>query len=253
MSYDSSITLFSPDGHLFQIEYANEAVKRGASVLIAKTLDTIFLSFEEESNRISLVETPHKPFIKHNDPSMKTSGSATKLCKINETTFCTFSGLKADANVLVFKMQQEAQNIYLKRDMSATTRQIADYIGNEVLIATQRKGMRPYGVSLLLFGNNELQQKQEIFEVKPSGSVYEWKATAIGKGQEELVKKLENTHSQARRECYTENNSELFTLFKEIDKKPENENDDAEDTGDVKINRRFFKLEKGRNEIVEII
>ncbi|MCQ5340346.1 MAG: proteasome subunit alpha, partial [Candidatus Methanomethylicia archaeon] len=92
LGYDRAITIFSPDGRLFQVEYALEAVRRGWTALGIRCLDGVVLAVEKR--KIS-------PLI---DPS-----SMEKILKIDEHVGATFAGLSSDARILIDQARQEAQ------------------------------------------------------------------------------------------------------------------------------------------------
>lgn len=175
--YDSAITVFSPDGRLFQVEYAREAVKRGTTALGIKAKDGAVLLVDKRATT-RLVEME----------------SIEKIFQIDDHIGVATSGLVADARVLVDFARVQAQ-------VNKTT--YSEPIGIETLAKeicdfkqsyTQSGGVRPFGTSLLIAGIEG--DKTRIFETDPSGALLEYKATGIGSGRSEIMEFLEKKYSE---------------------------------------------------------
>ncbi|HIH20005.1 TPA: archaeal proteasome endopeptidase complex subunit alpha [Candidatus Micrarchaeota archaeon] len=170
-AYDRAITVFSPDGRLFQVEYAREAVKTGATSIGMVCKDAVVLLAQK---RIS------SPLI--------VKGSHEKIYQIDSHVVASSSGLVADARKLVDIARLEAQKHRLTYDQAISTEQLAKKIGDHIQAYTQYGGVRPYGVSLLVAGSDG---EMRLFETEPSGAIFEYKATAIGSGKKEVEEMFE--------------------------------------------------------------
>jgi len=163
MGYDRAITVFSPDGRLFQVEYAREAVKRGTTSIGIKCPEGILLAVDKRVTS-RLVE----------------GISVEKIYQIDDHIMAATCGLVADARVLIERARIEAQNHRLLYnepiDIALLVKRVCDF----KQLYTQHGGVRPFGVALLVAGVNE---KPRLFETDPSGALIEYKATAIGAGR----------------------------------------------------------------------
>ncbi len=161
--YDRAITVFSPDGRLFQVNYAREAVKRGATAVGVKWKGGVVLAVEKRITS-KLIE-----------PS-----SYEKIFQIDEHIAAAPSGIIADARVLVDRARLEAQVYSLTYGEAVPLTVLVKKICDLKQAHTQYGGVRPFGAALLLAGVNE---KPELYETDPSGAYFEWKAVAIGSGR----------------------------------------------------------------------
>lgn len=171
-AYDRAITVFSPDGRLFQVEYAREAVRTGATSIGMVCKDGIILAAHKR------ISTP-----------LAVSSSHEKIFQIDSHMAAASSGLVADARRLVDLARLESQKHRLAYDEEIPVDLLAKNLGDHIQYYTQFAGVRPYGVSLLLAGADG---GLHLFETDPSGALFEYKACAIGSGKkavEELLKK----------------------------------------------------------------
>lgn len=171
--YTRSITRFSPDGKLFQIDYAHAAVQRGTTVVATKSKDLIVIAIEKTS------------LLKLQDPS-----TFRKVCSLDQHVMCAFAGLHSDARVLIQKAQVQCQSHRLTYEDPITVERIANFIATQQLKYTQRGGVRPFGVSTLVCGF-DASGEGHIYETLPNGIYAEWKARTIGKHDQNVMEYLE--------------------------------------------------------------
>jgi len=173
-AYDRAITVFSPDGRLFQVEYAREAVKRGTTAVGITFKDGVLLAVDK--NVISPLVVPK---------------SIEKIFKIDDHIAVATSGLVADARRLVEDARVRAQRNKLVYNepisVTALTREICDI----KQAYTQYGGARPFGTALLIAGVNK---KPHLFETDPSGAFTEYTAGAIGMGKKDVEKMFEEKY-----------------------------------------------------------
>ncbi len=174
MGYDRTIVVFSPDGRLFQVEYAREAIKRGATVVGVKTKESVvFVAFKVSSD-LSVPE------------------SLEKIYLIDDHLATAASGLLADARVLVGMARNRAQVNKVTYEEPIEVPTIVRFIADRIHVSTLYAGMRPYGIGLLIGGIDSSGPK--LFEADPSGTAIEWKAHVIGRGAAAAEKVLSHKY-----------------------------------------------------------
>ncbi len=172
MGYDRAITVFSPDGRLFQVEYAREAVKRGTTAAGVKAKDGVVLLVDKRITS-RLIEAE----------------SIEKIFQIDDHIGVATSGLVADARALVDRARVEAQINMVSYDEPIGVEVIAKKICDHKQTYTQYGGVRPYGTALLIAGVDD--SRPRLFESDPSGALLEYKATAIGAGRNAFMEIFE--------------------------------------------------------------
>jgi len=175
--YDRAITVFSPDGKLFQVQYAQEAVKRGLTALGIKVNEGVVLAAEKRV-RSNLVEEV----------------SIEKIFQVDVHIGAAASGLIADARVLIDHARIEAQINRLRYDEPISVQALAKRIGDIKQLYTQHGGVRPFGARLLISGVDD--KKTHLFETDPSGVVAAYKCQAIGGGAQAVTEFLESRYNE---------------------------------------------------------
>jgi 20S proteasome subunit alpha 4 len=176
--YDRAITIFSPDGHLFQVEYAQEAVKKGSTAVAVRGIDSVVIAVEKKSV-----------------PTLQDDRTIKKIHRIDNHVFLAFAGLSADARVLVDAARVECQSYKLTVEDPVTIQHVTRLIANRKQVFTQSTGRRPFGISMLLAGFDP-DGTARLFQTEPSGAYAEWMANATGRGQKSVREYLEEHYKE---------------------------------------------------------
>ena len=163
--YDVAIDIFSPDGRMYQVEYAREAVKKGRIAIGIVYKDGVLLMAEKRVTS-RLIEREY----------------LDKVYKIDQYIGCTASGLIADARSLVNSARSIAQQYRFRYGDRIGVRDLARELSDLKQVYTQYGGIRPFGTSLLIGGIDD--RGTHLFETDPSGAMKEYKAGATGAGKD---------------------------------------------------------------------
>jgi len=161
-AYSFSLTTFSPSGKLVQIEYALNAVASGATSLGVKAKNGVVIATEKKLPSVLIDET-----------------SLQKILMLTENIAIVYSGMGPDFRVLVRKGRKSAQTYYRVYRETIPVSMLVRELAAVMQEFTQRGGVRPFGISLLLAGYDH--NGPQLFQIDPSGSYFAWKASAIGK------------------------------------------------------------------------
>jgi proteasome alpha subunit len=176
-AYDRGITIFSPDGRLYQVEYAREAVKRGTASIGVRTEGGVVLAADKRSR----------------SPLMEPT-SVEKIHKVDDHIGIASAGHVADARQLIDFARQQAQVNRLRFGEAIGIETLTKNVTDHIQQYTQVGGARPFGVALLVGGVEDGQPR--LYETDPSGTPYEWKAVSVGADRGDLTDYLEENYAE---------------------------------------------------------
>ena len=175
-AYDRAITVFSPDGRLFQVEYAMELVNRGATILGIRCSEGVVLGSEENVEPLEEAEY------------------SWKLFKVDDHIGAAIVGLSSDARMLIDQARVYAQSNKLTYDEPIDVEIVTKRISDIKQMYTQHAGVRPFGVSLIFAGVDKTGGR--VFYTHPSGTYRGYRATAIGAGRETVLGILKDEYKE---------------------------------------------------------
>ena len=168
--YDRAITVFSPDGRLYQVEYAIETVKRGTIALGIKTKYGIIFAADERPRKLQVVDEPQKLF------------------KIDQHIGIAAAGYIPDARSQVDDARFFSQSSRIVYDESVSVETVTKHIADQCQQYTQYAGARPIGVALIIGGIDE--NGNSLFLTDPSGTYIPYYAVAIGADSDRVTEFL---------------------------------------------------------------
>ena len=173
--YDRAITVFSPDGRLYQVEYAIETVRRGTIAVGVKCKEGIVIAVEEKPRKLQI------------------SDVAQKIFQIDDHIGVAAAGYIPDARSQVDNARFFSQSNKMIYDEPVEVETIAKHLADQCQQYTQYAGVRPFGVALILGG--VINKKPQLYLTDPSGTYISYDAIAIGSGSEQVTDFLEKTYS----------------------------------------------------------
>jgi len=178
MGYDRTASMFSPEGHLLQVEYAEKAVRLGsASIGIVCSDGVVIVADKRIRDPLTIKE------------------SATKIYEIDSHIMATAAGILSDARVLIERAQLLAQQHRVTYDTAIDVESIIKEVANIEQAFTQYGGARPFGVSILVTGINP-DGAGKLFVSDVTGNYLEFKATAIGENDERIKELLREEYKE---------------------------------------------------------
>jgi len=181
--YDRGVNTFSPEGRLFQVEYAIEAIKLGSTAIGLQTSEGVVLAVEK---RVT------SPLIE--------ASSIEKIMEVDKHIACAMSGLIADSKTLIDKARVEAQNHWFTYNETMNIESVTQAVSNLALQfgdddAEKGAMSRPFGVALLFAGVDE--KGPRLFHMDPSGTYIKYDAKAIGSGSEGAQQALQEVYHKS--------------------------------------------------------
>ena len=173
--YDRAITVFSPDGRLYQVEYAIETVRRGTIAVGIKTKDGTIIAVEEKPRKLQISET------------------AQKIFQIDDHIGAAAAGYIPDARSQVDNARFFSQSNKLIYDEQVDIETVAKHLADQAQQFTQYAGVRPFGIALII-GGVDSNNKSQLFLTDPSGTYISYDAVAIGSGSDQVTEFLEKNY-----------------------------------------------------------
>ncbi len=176
MGYDRAITVFSPDGKLYQVEYAAENVRKGWTTIALKTKD--FGVLLAEKRRIS---------------SLIDMESIAKIFLVDSHIGASFAGLAADGRILIDYARRVALNYRFIYDEPSDVEYVVRAVCDVKQLYTQHAGVRPFGVSLIFVGYDK--KGIQVYKTEINGYYFAYLALAVGSGEQAAGEYLEKNYN----------------------------------------------------------
>ena len=171
MGYDRTATMFSPDGHLLQVEYAEKTVRLGSASIGMVCSDGVFILADKRIEDLLIVKE-----------------SANKIHEIDSHVVVSVAGIVSDARVLIERAQLLAQQHRITYDSPIETESVVKEIANMKQQFTQYGGARPFGVSVMVAGMQN--KKGRLYTSDITGNYYEYYSNAIGEDDSQIKDQL---------------------------------------------------------------
>jgi len=178
MGYDRTATMFSPEGHLLQVEYAEKTVRLGSLSIGMVCSDGVFILADKRVTDKLVVQK-----------------SAAKIFEIDSHLIASVAGIVSDARVLIEKAQVLSQQHRVTYDSPIEPELVIKEISNVKQQFSQYGGARPFGVSMMLAGLNG--KKPELYVSDVTGNYLGYKANAIGENDEKVREKLREKYEDS--------------------------------------------------------
>lgn len=175
--YDRAITIFSPEGRLFQVEYAFETVNKGATIIGVRCLSGVVLGAEERVNY-----------------RLEDLSFTQKIYEVDEHIGAALAGIAPDGRVLIDQARVYAQSNRLLYDEPIDVEVLAKRVGDIMQLYTQHAAVRPFGVSIIFGGVDKTGPR--LFVTDPSGSRRAYRAVALGMGRERAERILKEKYRE---------------------------------------------------------
>jgi proteasome alpha subunit len=176
MGYDRAATMFSPDGHILQVEYAEKTVRLGSASIGFSCVDgVVIISDKRVADNLIVAD------------------SANKIFEVDNHVIGTAAGILSDARVLVERAQLIAQQHRVTYDTPVDVLSVIRDLADVKQQFTQHPGVRPFGVSVMIAG---VDSKSKLFVSDVTGNFFEYYASAIGENDEKIKELLRQKYKQ---------------------------------------------------------
>jgi proteasome alpha subunit len=175
MGYDRAATMFSPEGHILQAEYAEKTVRLGSASIGVVCKDGVVIVADKRIKDKLIVPE-----------------SANKIYEIDEHIASSAAGILSDARLLIERAQLVAQQHRVTYDTPVDMESVIKEISNVMQAFTQYPGARPFGVSVMIGGVNS---EAQLFVSEVTGNYVAYKATAIGENDEAIKEELRKKYT----------------------------------------------------------
>ncbi len=194
MGYDRAATMFAPDGHILQVEYAEKTIRLGSASIGIVCKDSVVIVSDRRKKDILIIEE-----------------SANKINEIDEHIIAVSAGISSDARVLIERARILAQQHWVTYGSAPSTESIVRDIADVKQQFTQYGGARPFGVSMMFAGFNG---KPVLYTTDITGNYLKYKANAIGENDDAIKKLLREKYREGM--SLKEGIKLALEIFKEI-------------------------------------
>jgi proteasome alpha subunit len=194
MGYDRAATMFAPDGHILQVEYAEKTIRLGSASIGLVCKDSVVIVSDRRKKDKLVIEE-----------------SANKINEIDEHVIAVSAGISSDARVLIEKARVLAQQHRVTYDSAPSTESIVRDIADVKQQFTQYGGARPFGVSMMFGGING---EPVLYTTDITGNYLRYKASAIGENDEKIKRLLDEKYKEGM--TNSEGIKLALGIFKEI-------------------------------------
>lgn len=181
--YDRGVNTFSPEGRLFQVEYAIEAIKLGSTAIGICTSEGVVLAVEKRITSALMEPT-----------------TIEKIVEVDKHIGCAVSGLMADSRTMLERARLECQNHWFVYNERMSVESVAQAVSNLAIQFGDSDDdggamSRPFGVAILFAGCDE--KGPQLFHMDPSGTFVQFEAKAIGSGSEGAQQTLQEVYHKS--------------------------------------------------------
>ncbi|XP_033252771.1 proteasome subunit alpha type-3-like [Drosophila miranda] len=173
--YDLSASQFSPDGRVFQIDYASKAVEKSGTVIGIRVKDCVILAVEK-----IITSKLYEP------------DAAGRIFIVEKNIGMAVAGLVADGNYVADIARQEAANYRQQFEQVIPLKLLCDRVSSYVHAYTLYSAVRPFGLSIILASWDENGGPQ-LYKIEPSGSYFGYFACASGKAKQQAKTEMEKS------------------------------------------------------------